>query len=157
MVQAWRIVHEKYAHSAFDGEGARLTGGRWNTEGTAMVYTAGALSLALLEIIVHLEFAETLKFFKAIPIRFEESTAQSIDPADLPANWTQSPPLWITQARGNYWIKTNSSAILRVPSVVVPFESNYLLNPRHPDFKTIVIGKAIDLPVDPRMMAKLQS
>ena len=55
MAQAWRIVHQDFVASAFDGEGARSTGGRWNSEGTPLVYTAGTLSLALLEIIVHLE------------------------------------------------------------------------------------------------------
>ena len=155
MPQAWRLVHRKYVHSAFSGEGARLAGGRWNSEGQSVVYTAGSLSLALLEIIVHLEFKEALKFYKAIPVGIPESLLQTIDPDKLPDSWSASPPQSCTQFIGNCWMEQHASAVLKVPSAIVPNESNYLLNPAHPEFDRIKIGSPIDLPVDPRVFDKL--
>ena len=61
MVSAWRITKRKHARSAFTGEGARLYGGRWNSPGTAIIYTAESQSLAVLEILVHLDSPELLK------------------------------------------------------------------------------------------------
>jgi len=156
MAQAWRIVHQDYAAAAFDGEGARITGGRWNSEGTPVVYTAATLSLALLEIIVHLEIKKALQYFKAIPITFSDTLAKSIPTNTLPLTWNSTPPSFMTKAIGDEWIRQSASAILRVPSSVVPNELNILLNPHHPDFKKIKIGDVIDLPADPRIFEKLK-
>ncbi len=155
MPQAWRLVHRKYVHSAFSGEGARLAGGRWNSEGNAVVYTAGSLSLALLEIIVHLEFKEALKLYKAIPIEIPVRLLQVIDPARLPDGWSASPPQSLTQFIGNCWVEGLADAVLKVPSAIIPNEFNYLLNPNHPEFDQIKRGAPIDLPVDPRVFDKL--
>ncbi len=155
MPQVWRLVHGKYVHSAFSGDGARLAGGRWNSEGHAVVYTAGSLSLALLEIIVHLEFKEALKFYKAIPVEVPEVLLQSIDPTKLLEGWSKSPPQSSTQFIGNCWVEGEGSAVLKVPSAIIPNEFNYLLNPAHPEFDRVKRGVPIDLPVDPRVFAKL--
>ncbi len=155
MSRAWRLVHRKYVRSAFSGEGARLAGGRWNSEGHSVVYTAGSLSLALLEIIVHLEFKEALKRYVAIPVEIPDGLSQSIDPAKLPDGWSANPPQSSTQFVGNCWQEGMSSAVLKVPSVIVPSEFNYLLNPAHPDFPRIKLGDPIGLPVDPRVLEKL--
>jgi len=155
MPQAWRLVHQNYVHSAFSGEGARLAGGRWNSEGHVVVYTAGSLSLALLEIIVHLEFKEALKYYKAIPVEIPDGLLQSIDPARLMEGWNASPPHSSTQFIGNCWVEGMSSAALKVPSAIVPNEFNYLLNPAHSEFCQIKLGDSIDLPVDPRVFDKL--
>lgn len=155
-MQAWRIVHEDYAATAFNGEGARMTGGRWNSEGIPMVYTAGTLSLALLEIIVHLEIKSALKYFKAIPIQFDESWIQFVSTETLPITWNNTPPSFMTQAIGDEWVRQSASAILCVPSAVVPNEQNILLNPLHPEFQNIEIGESIDLPADPRILEKLK-
>ena len=120
-----------------------------------MVYAAGSLSLALLEIIVHLEFKEALKLYKAIPVEIPEDLLQSIDPAKLPADWSASPPRSCTQFIGNCWMEQQASAVLQVPSALVPNESNYLLNPAHSEFGQIHLGTPIDLPVDPRVFDRL--
>jgi RES domain-containing protein len=156
MIQAWRIAHQDYADIAFDGEGARITGGRWNSEGVPVVYTAGTLSLALLEIIVHLEIKEALKYFKAIPIKFSDSLVESVPLDALPLTWNNTPPPFMTKIIGDEWVRQSTSVILRVPSAVVPNELNFLLNPNHPDFKKIEIGDVIDLPADPRILGKLK-
>jgi len=155
MPQAWRIVHRKRVHGTFSGEGARLAGGRWNSEGRSVVYTAGSLSLALLEIIVHLEFKEALKRYMAIPVEIPEAVFQSTDPSRLPEGWNASPPQSGTQFIGNCWVEGMSSVALEVPSVIVPNEFNYLLNPAHADFGRIKLGDPIGLPVDPRVLARL--
>jgi RES domain-containing protein len=156
MIQAWRIVHEDFLHVAFEGEGAKIAGGRWNSEGVSMVYTAASLSLALLEIIVHLEIKETLNYFKAIPILFSEELIQAVKADSLPFAWNALPAGLATKGLGDRWIKTGSSAVLCVPSAVVPNECNYLLNPQHSDFQNISIGIPVDLPLDPRVFEKLK-
>jgi RES domain-containing protein len=156
MITAWRLVHRNYLASAFNGEGARLAGGRWNSEGFPVVYTAGSLSLAILEIIVHLEFKETLKLYQAIPISIPKSILEAIDPATLPTDWNKSIPHASTLLTGNHWIRSQSSIALQVPSAIVPIESNILLNPAHPKFQTLEIGEPIDLPLDPRVLEKLK-
>ncbi|MDZ8118764.1 RES family NAD+ phosphorylase [Pontiella agarivorans] len=156
MQTCWRLVHSAYLADAFNGEGARLAGGRWNSEGFSMVYTAASLSLSLLEIIVHLEFKETLKLYKAIPVRVPEKKIEAIDPAALPAGWNTPLPHPATLLTGNNWLRNQTSPALRVPSAIVPIESNILLNPAHPDFQSLEIGEPIDLPVDPRVMDKLK-
>ena len=155
-MRVWRIVHEDYATTAFDGEGARITGGRWNSEGIPMVYTAGTLSLTLLEIVVHLEIKNALKHFKAIPVTFNESLVESVPMDALPLTWNSTPPSFITKTIGDKWIHQSTSAVLCVPSAVVPTEKNYLLNPLHPDFKKIKFGEQVDLPTDPRILEKLK-
>jgi RES domain-containing protein len=156
MLTAWRLVHRNYLASAFSGEGARLAGGRWNSEGFSVVYTAGSLSLAILEVIVHLEFKETLKLYQAIPISIPKSALEAIDPAALPADWNKPIPHPASLLTGNHWIRSQSSIALQVPSAIVPIESNILLNPAHPKFQTLEIGKPMDLPLDPRVLERLK-
>jgi RES domain-containing protein len=156
MLTVWRLVHRNYLASAFSGEGARLAGGRWNSEGFPVVYTAGSLSLAILEIIVHLEFKETLGLYKAIPVSVPKSVLEAIDPTTLPADWSKSIPHPSTQLTGNHWIRNQSSLALQVPSAIVPIESNILINPAHPKFQSLEIGEPMDLPLDSRVLDKLK-
>lgn len=71
-LRAWRILKAKHADQAFTGEGARLHGGRWNTEGAAVIYTSATISLAVLEILVHLESAALLSKYQLTSVEFEE-------------------------------------------------------------------------------------
>ncbi len=151
MRRAWRIVKEKYAATAFNGEGASRTGGRWNSRGTWIVYTSGAKSLAALETLVHLNPPMPFKY-AVFPIEFDDALVEKIAPADLPADWTDEPPPPLTQAIGDLWVKQARSAVLELPSVIIPSEPNYLLNPAHPDFKEIVIGKPESFSFDPRLL-----
>ena len=121
-----------------------------------MVYTAGTLSLAMLEIIVHLEFKEALKQYRAIPVEVQESTILSVDLGGLPEGWNAAVPQPSTQLLGNRWLTEQASAVLKVPSVIVPVEYNYLLNPVHPAWGEMKFGKPVDLPLDPRVMEKLR-
>ena len=149
MKQAWRIVKEKHAATAFSGEGARLYGGRWNSPGTSVVYTSGSKALAALESLVHLNPPVIFKYV-AIPIDFDDALVEKV--AALPADWTEAPPPPATKDIGDLWVREARSAVLELPSVIIPGEPNYLLNPAHPNFKKISLGKPEPFSFDPRLL-----
>lgn len=149
---AWRIVEAKYKGKAFTGDGARIYGGRWNSKGVAMIYTAGSLALATIEIVVNLPSPRLLEAFVRIPVYFTPDLVENLAPAaQLPGNWQSRPISPSTPAIGDRWIKEQRSAVLKVPSVVVPEEFNFLLNPTHPDFEKIEIGRPTVYHFDPRL------
>ena len=150
MPTAWRLTKTRYLATAWDGEGARRTGGRWNSVGTAVVYTSGTLSLALVETLVHLP-SGILPAYSAQPVEFDEAMLAVLTVSDLPDDWRADPPPPSTRAVGDEWVRAKESAVLRVPSVVVPLESNYVFNPRHPDFSRVTIGPPLPFPFDPRL------
>jgi RES domain-containing protein len=149
MKQSWRIVKEKHAATAFNGDGARLNGGRWNSLGTSVVYTSGSMALAALESLVHLNPPVTFKLV-AIPIEFDDALIEEL--AELPADWREEPPPLATKEIGDLWIQGCRSAVLKLPSVIIPSEPNYLLNPAHADFKKIGIGTFNHFSFDPRLI-----
>jgi RES domain-containing protein len=148
----WRIVQSRHAKMAFDGEGARRFGGRWNHKGTPVVYTASSMSLAALEMLVHLSAPEILIRYVSIPIEFDDSLCIRLDPKSLPRNWRNSPPLIATRDVGTEWVNNGASAILAVPSAMVPAEWNFLINPKHPDFRKVSIGGQQPFKYDPRLL-----
>lgn len=152
MIRAWRIVKTRYSADAFTGEGARLFGGRWNSSGIAMVYTAGSKSLATLELLVHLDNTSALSSFSICPVDFADSLVELIDAATLPRDWRQSPPPISLQAVGDDWTSRGSSVVLRAPSAVIETEYNYLINPAHNDFKKLVVGGLEVFKLDPRLI-----
>ena len=150
MLSAWRLTKTKLIAGAWDGEGARKSGGRWNSPGIAVVYSSGTLSLALVEVLVHLP-SGILPAYSAVRVDFDESMVTAVGPRDLPANWRDYPPPPDTKAIGDLWIAQGSSLVLRVPSVIVPTEYNYILNPAHPAFADLTIGEPMPFPSDPRL------
>lgn len=155
IVSAWRIVKRRLAHEAFSGEGARLYGGRWNSPGVSVVYTAQSQSLAALELLVHLESAELLYEYVVIEARFEASVVTHIPKANLPKEWRANPVPAATRAIGDAWIAADASAVLELPSAIIPTESIFLLNPQHSEFSQIKIGEPHDFELDRRLIAKL--
>jgi RES domain-containing protein len=140
-VKAWRVFAPKHAPTAFTGEGARLFGGRLNSPGTPVIYTASSISLATLEMLVHLESSDLLRKYQICEVTFDESLVITLTAKDLPKTWRRSPAPAAVRAVGDQWVASGASAVLRVPSAVVPTEVNYLLNPRHPDFAKVRIGR----------------
>ena len=149
VVPAWRIVAARWADAAFDGEGARRYGGRWNSPGRPAVYLAGSRALAALEMLVHLSPGVAAK---QSFVRFEVSLPKAL----------VSEPEWEidgfepyvgreTQLLGDHWLEETRSLALRVPSAVIPEEHNYLINPRHPDFAQLDIGPPERFALDPRL------
>lgn len=151
MPTSWRLTKTRYIASAWDGEGARMAGGRWNSVGTPVVYTSATLSLALVETLVHLP-SGVLPAYTAIPVEFDESLVAILKPADLPEDWKKYPAPASTQAIGDGWVSSAATIALRVPSVVVPDEFNYMLNPTHPNFHLLRVGAARPFPFDPRLI-----
>ena len=151
MVTAWRITKNKYQDSAFTGEGAEIAGGRWNSQGTRIVYGSSSISLSILEILVHLESSSVLSSYSVIPFHFNEKQVVELKKADLPRGWAAHPPPVTSQQIGDNWVQDQTSLLLKVPSVVVPLEFNYLLNPAHPDIEKIDIGQPVPLPLDERL------
>ena len=151
MVMAWRIVKRKLARRAFNGEGARLYGGRWNSVGTAIVYTAESQSLAALEVVVHLDSSELLRHYVVFEVGIDESLIVRPGVAELPRNWKANPPPRKIQMIGDAWAAAGTSPVLQVPSAVLPAEHDFLLNPLHRDFARLVIGKPTPFRFDPRL------
>ncbi len=151
-ITAYRITKTKYAHDAFSGEGARLTGGRWNPIGGRMVYLASSLSLATLELFVHTEDYTTLtRLFSYLPVTFDSKLIETPKPKDLPKGWDSPEIMASTQIYGGEWLRSKRSLILAVPSAVTQSETNYLINPEHPSIGKLKIGKPIPFQLDPRL------
>jgi RES domain-containing protein len=151
----WRIVQRKFIKTAFTGEGARLFGGRWNSPGRAVFYATQSQALAALEILVHLDSEKLLRHYLAIPVTIPQHLIERISPSSLPKNWRAYPAPHSTRAIGDAWLARAASPVLQVPSVVIPSESNLLLNPAHPLFSKLRIGKPIPFHFDPRLSGTL--
>jgi RES domain-containing protein len=116
--------------------GASLFGGRWNHKGTSVIYTAESRALCALEVLANSD--ELANDYVATPIEiFEQIAVTLISIPDLPTEWNVSPPIDTTRQIGTTWASGLRSAVLSVPSAVIPRERNYLINPAHPDFKRI--------------------
>ena len=147
-----RLVKARHAGSALDGEGARRVGGRWNAPGIPVAYCASTLSLAVLELLVHVD-----------PISIpEDLVAEEIDipdglpmadwrPGNLPERWREEAGKPALQAMGGAWARAGASGVLRVPSVIVPAEPNVLINPAHPDAGRIRRVAQAPFTQDPRL------
>jgi len=151
-ITAWRIVQARHLPGAFTGVGARDFPGRWNERGIPVVYMAGSLSLAAMEMLVHLGHADMLNLYLSIPVRFDESFCRRLASSDLPPDWAAYPVPASTRALGTQWATDGLSAVLAVPSAIVPIETVFVLNPRHPDFSKIAIGDAGEFRFDPRLL-----
>lgn len=149
MGRAWRIVKAKHVATAFDGEGARLSGGRWNSRGTPVVYASASQALAALETLVHLN-PPVLFRFAATSVQFDDALVERL--TSVPSDWKEEPPPPSTRQVGDTWVNEARSVVLEVPSVLVPRESNYLLNPAHPDFAKLVVERPELLSFDPRLL-----
>jgi RES domain-containing protein len=148
---AWRITKRKHLKTAFSGSGARKYGGRWNSPGTAIVYTAQTQSLAVLEMLVHLGGPELLQKYVLIGVEIEKSLVGEVEISELPRNWRANPAPVGLRRFGDDWVARGTSAVLRVPSALVPGENNFLINPAHADFRKLVVRDAIGFEFDERL------
>jgi RES domain-containing protein len=131
----FRLVKARYADQAFDGEGAKLSGGRWNSKGVAVVYAADSIALAALELLIHLHSHEILNSYRLYRIEIGNADLLTLDRRDLPKDWQSDPPPSSTAHLGDGWVASGESLALAVPSVVVPSQQNILINPSHPRFE----------------------
>lgn len=151
--RAWRIDKARWADTSFSGEGARLYGGRWNSAGRPLVYTAEHAALAAMEILVHVHVEQLLKAaYVLIEATFGDDLVDVIPAAKLPKDWDANPvPASVQQFGDNRLAAPGSRPVLRIPSAVIPAGWNYLLNPLHPRFSEIRTGKPQPFKFDPRL------
>ena len=145
----WRLVPAPQEKTAFDGEGARRYGGRWNSVGVPMVYSSEHQSLAVLEVRVHI--APTAPY-KSLAFDFDEALMRTFPAQQLPKDWQHEPPPLSLQRLGDEWVNAGDSVILAVPSTIVPAEMNFLINPKHSDFSKIRLHPATDFVFDRRLI-----
>lgn len=145
-----RLSGRDTATAAFNGDGSRKYGGRWNRKGTTVVYASSALSLAVLEVLVHTDsdiLPDLFKYTIDVPDRLRIDTLT--DP--LPPDWFNSPAPAALQDIGSNWIIGNHAVILRVPSAIIQSEWNYLIDPAHADFAQLNISLVGSYQFDPRL------
>ncbi len=152
MPVAWRIVKAQYAHTALDGEGAFQYGGRWNSRGVRVAYASGTLSLAVLETLIRLTPPVTARFC-AIRVEFDTGLVERVPEQFIP-DWSWDFPQPTSQSLGDAWVRARRSAVLEVPSVLVPVEPNYLINPLHADFASLRVDEPSDFAFDPRLFSR---
>lgn len=151
-LRVWRVCNAKYTKTAFDGQGAKKYGARWNPIGTEVVYTSSSLALAALELLVHLGAKASPISYVAIPVDIpDDLLIEQVDKSNLPSDWRDDPPPFTLTNVGKQWISSGGSALLQVPSAVIDEEWNYLLNPNHRDFAQFTIGAARNFQFDSRL------
>lgn len=156
-MKVYRIERDKYLKTTLSGTGASLQKGyRWNSLNTRLVYTSESRALAILEVSVHIDLIEDLpndRYCVEIEIP-DDITIQEVMIEDLPDDWNSKPPMITTQLIGDDFVRQNESAILKVPSCIVPQEYNYLINPQHVDAERIMVVEKGLLQFDARLKLK---
>lgn len=151
-MQVYRIAQCQYIKD-LSGSGARIFGGRWNSKGKPVIYTGSSRSLAALEALAHISQKNMQTSFCLAVIHVPESISiKTMSVANLPLGWRAFPTQAILQEIGDQWIKSGRQALLQVPSVIIPDEYNYLINPLHADAKKIKIKNVFPFVFDERLI-----
>lgn len=151
-IAVYRLGKFKFQDQLFSGLGGLYAHGRWTSRGRPIVCTSGSVSLAVLEYTVNYRrrgwVPASVLGRATIP---DNVPIDAVQAADLPANWFAATPPAALQEIGEDWLETGRTAILKVPSAIVPDEWNYLLNPQHADIRKIVIGPPEPFSFDRRL------
>jgi RES domain-containing protein len=145
----WRISN----HLSLAGGGGLHASGRWHTRGRRILYCSESPAAALLETLVHFEIE-----LRELPARYRLLRIQAPDDVhgervsveSLPADWPDK--LDVTRAIGDQWLESRSTALLQVPSVVVPETFNVLVNPTHSDAVRFVVAWISEHAIDARLL-----
>ncbi len=147
----WRLAREPFQE--LDGEGARLYGGRWNSIGTPVVYTSSTLSLATLEMLVHVDPEDLPKDLVALRIAVSgKASSEQVRRDDLPDDWADVSDHPACREVGDAWVSRGTSLVLRVPSAIIWEEESLLVDPRHPDFEKLQVVSARPFRFDRRLV-----
>ena len=150
-MELYRLTRDLHG-KVLSGKGASISGGRWNSPGTEIIYTAANRSLAMAEVAVHFSIATLPAGYMMMTLTLPDSLSVSVtEPDTLPAGWNQYPPLKETQQYGDQFIKDGKTCLLKVPSAVTQGDFNFLINPGHPEFRQIKISGYDPFPFDRRL------
>lgn len=150
-MRVFRLIRKKHGIE-LSGKGVALSGNRWNSKGTELIYSADSRALAMSEVAVHLSLSILPKDYVMVEVDIPSYVSiASLSKEDLPANWSSFPHLLDTQQIGDVFVTERKDCVLKVPSAVVPGDFNFLINPFHPDFSTIRIVGQEDFPFDSRL------
>jgi len=147
----FRIANCNYAGD-LTGTGARLYGGRWNSEGKSMLYTASSRALAVLEVLVHLPPLLIPDNFCLVEIEIPEDNIYTLNPALLPPHWRDIPAPVALRQLGDEFLKKREYLVMKVPSSIVPAEYNYLINPLHPAASAVKLTNTETFSFDERLL-----
>lgn len=150
-MEVFRLARKKYPVE-LSGRGASISGARWNSKGTEIIYCAQSRALAMAEVLVHLSLATLPSDFVMLTIDIpEEIFVEVLDLDKLNIDWNVFPCTFETPLLGDDFIRRNQACVLKVPSAVVKGDFNFLVNPNHTDFYQIKIINEIDFPFDKRI------
>ncbi len=149
----YRLSRSKYSHD-LSGKGAEMAGGRWNSKGIALVYTGQNISLCMAEVAVHMPLGIVPKDYELIHIEIPEEEIQELSKKELPEDWRDQLSMNETQQIGNDFVKKSSKMVLKVPSMVVQGEFNYLINPNHKNTGKVQIKKTEPFRFDARLFVR---
>ncbi len=145
MVVIWRISR----HRNLAGMSGLRAGGRWHYPGRPIVYLTENPAAALLEVCVHTSANDIPPDLTLLKVEGPDIKTASIRADDLDMDWQSNAE--VTRDLGSDWLRKNESALLRVPSAIIPYTSNSLFNPLHPDAKKFVIAEVFTWPFDVRL------
>jgi RES domain-containing protein len=152
-VRIFRLCRRPFSRSPLDGRGGLFASGRWHTPRRLVCYASDSLALASLEILVHCEPELVPGDLVAVEINVPRGVAMDeLDAEVLPRTWRRYPAPSSLQRLGNAWLDRNTACVLRVPSALVPSESNFLINPVHPDRRRLRVVQKVPFQFDPRLV-----
>ena len=150
----YRLSQSRYA-ADLSGKGAEMAGGRWNSKGIPMIYAAESRALCIAELAMHLPLGLVPQNYSFVSFKIPDSIpVLALSKKQLPKNWNEYPHPNETQEIGDRFIKESKYLVMKVPSVVVNDEYNYLLNPRHPLMKKIVVSDLVEFKFNERLFRK---
>jgi RES domain-containing protein len=151
-MRVFRVSRREHAGDPLGGRGGLYAAGRWHPKGRRIVYASATLSLSVLEVLVHVDkdlVPPDLVFLELdVP---DELDVEHLDRKALPEDWREYPGPTALQILGVEWLDGGRSAILEVPSALIPRESNYLINPAHTDTPRIRVVAIEDFVLDARL------
>ena len=156
----YRLSRKVHAAEPYSGEGGRFSAGRWNRLGTLMAYASESRPMAFLEVLTRIkanDLQDINRLYVMCPAEIPNHLLPPMVPLNkLPRDWRAFPASDSTREFGEQWIVARSSLVLTVPSALMPSESNYLINPLHPDFARLKVLRSEPLSLESRLL-KLKS
>ena len=149
-MEVYRISKCRFIRD-LSGFGAYTYGGRWNSKGHAVIYTAGSQALALLEVLAHIERPPVGNFCR-ISLSIPDDSILAYSPGLLPEGWQAHPSPDALKSIGDAFIRERAALVLKLPSVIVPDEANFLINPAHPRFSEVRIVEEAGQAIDERLL-----